>query len=116
MNKILSNVRIIRERKNLSQEQIADLMGLTQSAYARFERGATKTDLETLQKFCDVVGYSLVEVITYPKRYVDFDAVQKENSTSKIIISFEVDESYKDSLVEMIISNKRHSTRDSISK
>ena len=41
--KIIKNVRIFREKANYSQEEIAEKMNITQSKYARFERGATKT-------------------------------------------------------------------------
>jgi transcriptional regulator with XRE-family HTH domain len=33
--------------KGYSQDYMAELINITQSAYARFERGTTKTDLKT---------------------------------------------------------------------
>lgn len=71
MKDILKNIRLIRESKGFSQEQIAEMMKITQSQYARFERGATKTDLETLYEFSLVVGMSLIDIISYPKKYVE---------------------------------------------
>lgn len=71
MKEILNNIRTIREAKGLSQDQTAELLKISQSQYARFERGATKTDLETLSDFASVMGMSLVDIITYPKKYVE---------------------------------------------
>lgn len=52
-NEALSRVKMLRELRHLSQDQMAELMQITQSAYARFEAGKTKTDLEILEKFCN---------------------------------------------------------------
>ena len=56
---VIRNLRIIRERKNKSQEWVAEEMHKTQSSYARIERGATKIDLETLFKYAEVMGMQL---------------------------------------------------------
>jgi transcriptional regulator with XRE-family HTH domain len=71
MENILKNIRTIREAKGLSQDETAEMMKISQSQYARFERGTTKTDLETLQLFAKCVGLDLIDIITYPKKYVE---------------------------------------------
>jgi transcriptional regulator with XRE-family HTH domain len=73
MKDILKNIRLIRETKGLSQDQIAELLNISQSQYARFERGATKTDLETLSDFARVLKMDLIDVITFPKKYVELN-------------------------------------------
>ena len=81
MKNITENIRTIRESKGYSQDYIAELMGITQSAYARFERGATKTDLKTVSLAAKVLEVSLVDIITYPEKYVNIKDVSKEVST-----------------------------------
>jgi transcriptional regulator with XRE-family HTH domain len=67
---IIENLRKIRESKKLSQEKMADLMNKSQSAYARIERGATKINLKDLILFSKAVEMELIDVITYPDKYV----------------------------------------------
>ncbi|NQW76709.1 MAG: helix-turn-helix transcriptional regulator [Cytophagales bacterium] len=46
MNQILQNIRKLRISKEISQEAIANSLKMTQSAYAKLERGQTKLSLE----------------------------------------------------------------------
>jgi transcriptional regulator with XRE-family HTH domain len=46
MNQILQNIRRLRLSKEISQEAIANSLKMTQSAYAKLERGQTKLSLE----------------------------------------------------------------------
>jgi len=100
MKEILRNIRVIRESKGLSQDQAADIMKISQSQYARFERGATKTDLETLSQFANAVDMSLIDIITFPKKFID---------SNQLIVP--------EQAVEAILQIKlRHDTRDQVLK
>lgn len=66
IKEILKKVRQLRDIHKYSQEQIAEKMNITQSKYARFERGSVKTDLDTLVDFCKVLKISLKEFFIYP--------------------------------------------------
>ena len=83
MKNILENIRIIRESKGYSQDYMAELMMTTQSSYARFERGATKTDLKTVFLVAKVLNMSIIDVITYPERYVNIKDISKDIETSE---------------------------------
>lgn len=103
--KIIKNVRIFREKANYSQEEIAEKMNITQSKYARFERGATKTDLDTLLLFCDTIGRSLIEVITYPDTYVNIDDVSSMRSEDKVLLSIEIKKDKKDQILNLVFGD-----------
>jgi DNA-binding XRE family transcriptional regulator len=45
-----------RAHANLTQEQVAERMGTTQSAVARLESGRSKPSMRTLERFADAVG------------------------------------------------------------
>jgi len=55
----------------------------TLSAYARFERGAIKTDLKTVSLAAKALEVTLVDVITYPEKYINIKDASKEISTSE---------------------------------
>ena len=65
-------------------------MDITQSQYARFERGATKTDLEMLNSFASAVNMSLIDVITFPEIFISSKNIGN-SGIPKIKIEFEMD-------------------------
>ena len=78
MKNITENIRNLRESKGYSQEYMAELMGITQSSYARFERGATKTDLKIASLVAQALEMNLIDIITYPEKYINIKDASKE--------------------------------------
>jgi len=62
---------------------MAELVGITQSSYARFERGATKTDLKLVSLIAQALEMNLVDIITYPEQYVNIKDISKGIITSE---------------------------------
>jgi transcriptional regulator with XRE-family HTH domain len=55
---------LLREKRGvsgLSQEQVASKLGLTQSAYSKFERGERRIDLVELAMICRALDISLID-------------------------------------------------------
>lgn len=105
MNSVIENIRKIRDVKKLSQYQIAEKMNISQAQYARFELGKTKTDLKTIMTFADVVGMSLIDVLTYPEKYINIREIGQYNSSeSKVFIQIELKDEKKESALKMIDS------------
>ena len=53
-------LRELRQRSGLSQRQLADQVGTTQSAIARLESGHVRPLLSTLEKLADALNEDLV--------------------------------------------------------
>ena len=106
MENILMNVRKIRENKDYSQEYLASKMNITQAKYARFERGSSKTDLKLLQVFADVVKMNLIDVITYPKKYVDSETLVSFDSDIKAVLQIELKKDKKEKVLELVFGEK----------
>jgi transcriptional regulator with XRE-family HTH domain len=107
MKKILENIRKIRELNSLSQEQTAELLDKTQSAYARIERGATKIDLETLEKFAEVMNMTIIDVLTYPEKYINLKEINKsESETIKTFIQIELNQEKKEKVLNLLFDKK----------
>ena len=58
-----TKLNLIRTEKRLSQDQIADLLGLSTSAYARLERNETAVDVENLTKFSKALDVPIHEFL-----------------------------------------------------
>ena len=105
LEKILRNIRIFREKANLSQETVAERMNITQSKYARFERGATKTDLETLISFCNVINKSLLEIITYPDTYINVSDVSNLKEKERVSLTIELNKDKKEEVLKSVFGD-----------
>ena len=57
--KIIRALIISRNKKGMSQRKLADKIGVTQSALARFESGSTNPTLSFLQKITSGLGLEL---------------------------------------------------------
>lgn len=55
MNVIVGNkLKQLRKAKNMSQEEMADFLNISQSAYARMERGASTSWASHFTRICEV--------------------------------------------------------------
>lgn len=57
------NLKLLRKRKKLSQEEIANELGLTRSSYSGYENGVAEPNLSTLMKFSNFYNISLDKLI-----------------------------------------------------
>jgi predicted transcriptional regulator len=54
--RVAFEIRALREKKGLSQRELAERVGTTQSAIARLEAGNVSPSLPTLDKIADALG------------------------------------------------------------
>ncbi|MFT4600377.1 MAG: transcriptional regulator with XRE-family HTH domain [Arenicella sp.] len=57
------NLKLLRKRKKVSQEEIAQDLGLTRSSYSGYENGVAEPNLQTLMKFSEYYNLSLDKLI-----------------------------------------------------
>jgi len=107
MKNIIENIRILRESKGYSQDYMAELIGITQSSYARFERGATKTDLKIVSLIAQVFEMNLVDIITYPERYVNIKDLSKEIEASEpeVVLQIKITGDKKNQILKTAFEN-----------
>ena len=51
--KYIKKIRDLREDHDLTQQQVADILGTSQTMYARYERGANELPVHHLITLCD---------------------------------------------------------------
>ncbi|WP_278278369.1 helix-turn-helix domain-containing protein [Alkalibacter saccharofermentans] len=49
-------IRCLREEKNMTQKQLAEILGISQQAVGKWEKGINEPDFETIVKLCDIFG------------------------------------------------------------
>lgn len=62
--KVLETIKTFRERKNLSQRDVADKMGISQQTYANYENGKSDTTVEFLAEAQRALKIPFAELIT----------------------------------------------------
>jgi transcriptional regulator with XRE-family HTH domain len=58
------NIRIIRERKNMSAQELAGICNFEKSNMSRLESGNTNPTIWTLYKICQALGVTLEEIVS----------------------------------------------------
>ncbi len=52
MEKYVKRIRDLREDHDLTQQQLAEILGTSQTMYARYERGANELPIRHLMALC----------------------------------------------------------------
>ena len=58
MQKYIKRIRDLREDRDKTQQEIADVLGTSQTMYARYERGANELPIRHLITLCKYYGVS----------------------------------------------------------
>ena len=58
MEKYIKRIRDLREDNDKTQQEIAYVLGTSQTMYARYERGANEMPIRHLVKLCQYYGVS----------------------------------------------------------
>ena len=67
MGTVNDNLKAVREKKRVSQQEVADYLGITRQAYSHYEVGRRKPDYETLLKLAEFYGVSVLDLLEAEK-------------------------------------------------
>ena len=59
MSNLFNKLKIFRKQYNFTQEEIAEKLGVSRQAVAKWERGETQPDVDSCVKLADLYGVSL---------------------------------------------------------
>ena len=65
MLKMVRNLKMLRNKKGISQQKLADTIGVTQQTINRYENNDTEPDIDTLIKFAEYFETSVDFLIGY---------------------------------------------------
>ena len=82
-------------------------MNISQSTYARFERQVSNIDLQRLEDFAKAVNMKVIDVVTYPDRYINILDIGKEinKSEPEVIVQIKVTEGKREEVLKAILGN-----------
>lgn len=61
------NLKKIRLERGMTQQQLADAVGLTDAAVCQHENGQRKPNLELIRKYCEVLHCTPNELLADPE-------------------------------------------------
>ena len=59
------NLIVLRNMYGMSQEEIAEKIGISRQAYAKWEKGETVPDVERCQKLAELYGVTIDSLVNY---------------------------------------------------
>lgn len=68
MEKYVKTIRDLREDNDKTQQEIADILGTSQTMYARYERGANELPIRHLISLCKYYGVSADYILGINKK------------------------------------------------
>jgi transcriptional regulator with XRE-family HTH domain len=72
MNNVGEKIRGIRTLKGLSQQNMADVLGLSLPTYAEIERGKKDVTISRLEKIAEKLGVTLNDILNFNERVANF--------------------------------------------
>ena len=58
------NLRKIRKHKNLTQKELAELLGVSDNGISNWEKGVSRPDIDQVVRICEILSVSPTELIT----------------------------------------------------
>lgn len=103
MATIEEKIKNMRELKNLTQEYMAEKLGITQAGYSKIESGATKISYNKIVDISNILGVQTEELLAFDsqKYFNSFNNVKGSNNGS---VTIKVEEGDIKSLYEDKIS------------
>lgn len=97
---IAKNIREIRLQKSINQKDIADALHVDDAVVSNIERGKRELKVCELEIISNVLGVSVVDLITYPKKYVESDMVNDEPMEAILQVRLRKDK--KDQVLKLV--------------
>ena len=86
MEFILKQIELIRKEKGIKQAVIAEQLGVKQNTYSNYMNRSSDIPYSRLSQIADKLKMSVVDVITYPVKYVPESAQCEECQQLKLEI------------------------------
>ncbi len=97
-----SKIRMIRELRGFSQENIAQRLGITQTTYSRIESNQSKLDTSLLSKLAKELGVTTADILSTEPTLVNFSPGRNSQNVDREESFF----AFQKDLIEKIIALK----------
>jgi transcriptional regulator with XRE-family HTH domain len=101
---ILDNIAKIRKSKGFSQDYLASKLGMKQAGYGLIENGERGLQYEVLLQIAIVFEMDVIDIITYPNKYIDSNSILKDNFSidEKVVLQIELKKEKKEQVMKLV--------------
>jgi transcriptional regulator with XRE-family HTH domain len=104
--KVHEKIRLIRESKNWSQEDMAAKLNMSLNGYAKIERGETKAYNPHLERIAEVLEMDLVELMPVNDKHICVISGDNTNNGNNIIIGSPIELAFEIQKLQLINTHK----------
>lgn len=97
---VIENIRKIMNDRNLKQSVMASYAGTTPSQFSKIMRGSVQLSLTQLSNIASALSMREIDVITYPKKYVESGMVNDEPMEAILQVRLRKDK--KDQVLKLV--------------
>ena len=104
---MVQNLRGLRTKKGISQQQLADVLGVTQQSINKYENHNVEPDIATLIKIADFFDVTVDALIGHSKKATPQDNISLSASEWKLIHDFRSLSQDEKESIRLVIKNYR---------
>lgn len=98
--KLIQNIIQIRNSKGLTKRSMAEALGINEASYGRIENGKIALSYRQLADIARTLQISVIDIITYPDKYVKSEAPGEEPVEAVLQIKLKKDK--KDQVLKLV--------------
>lgn len=102
-------IKKLRELKNLTQEHMANSIGISQGAYSRMELGETEITYSKLEKISEELGLKPEDIIAFNESVV-FNVMNNQTGNGLVINNSQLSDGEKNLYEQQILLLKEENT------
>ena len=104
--RVHEKIRLIRESKNWSQEDMAEKLKMSVNGYAKIERGETKAYNPHLERIAEVLDMELMELMPMSDRHICLISGDNANNGHNVIIGASMELAFEIQKLQLINTHK----------
>lgn len=103
---VIQNIKQIRLNKSITQEVLADALGVDTAVISNIEKGKRELKVKELEIIAKCLNVEVLDLFTYPKKYVDRDAIETADSSDlRATLTIELKNDKRDQVLKMIFGD-----------
>lgn len=100
---VIRNIIQIRELKGFTKRDMADRLSMNEASYGRIESGKISLSYSHLASIASVFGMSVIDVITYPKIFVEL--TEKIDGEVEAVLQIKLKNKIKDEVLRLVLGD-----------
>jgi transcriptional regulator with XRE-family HTH domain len=104
--KIQEKIRLMRESKHWSQEEMAEKLSMSTNGYAKIERGETKVHFPKLEQIAELFDVDLMELMSFGERHTFVIGDGNNNNGYTNVITGSAELTFENQKLQLIVQHK----------